>query len=512
MTKLESIYRRLGIDADATQARSGAGSSHWLAARGARLTSENPSDGAPLGDVIEASADDLEVLVQSAERRFAEWRTRPAPKRGDLVRRLGELLRQHKEALGELVSLEVGKIRSEGLGEVQEMIDVCDLAVGQSRQLFGRTIASERPEHRMMEQWHPLGPVAVVTAWNFPVAVWAWNAAMAVVAGDPVVWKPSPLAPLSAIAVHELCRRAMREHDADGLFGLAVGGADLGRRMSDDRRFPLVSFTGSVAAGKDVAARVGARLGKTLLELGGNNAVIVLADANLDLVTRAVTFGAVGTAGQRCTTTRRLFVERSALDAVLARITKAYATVKIGDPLEPGTLMGPLASASAVEAFERAIARARAEGGEIVHGGRRVDRPGHFVEPTIVRAASQRALPIAHEETFAPILYVFAVDSLDEAIEAQNAVTQGLSSALFTNDVRAAERFCSAAGSDCGIANVNLGTSGAEIGGAFGGEKDSGGGRESGSDAWKAYMRRQTNTVNFGSALPLAQGVEFPAG
>jgi aldehyde dehydrogenase (NAD+) len=403
----------------------------------------------------------------------------------------------------------VGKIRAEGLGEVQEMIDICDFAVGLGRQLYGLTIASERPRHRMMEQWHPLGPVAVVTAFNFPMAVWSWNAALAAVCGDPCVWKPSPMAPLSAAAVHRLCEQAMLAEDAAGVFEVSQGGADIGEWMSDDPRFPLVSFTGSVAVGRKVAARVAGRLGRSLLELGGNNAIVVLDDADLDLAVRAITFGAVGTAGQRCTSTRRVFAQRGVAGRLLDRLAAAYRTVTIGDPLAEGVLMGPLISAGAVTRYKDALARAKEQGGELVSGGRVLDRPGHFVEPALVRAPRHEAFPVAWEETFAPILYLFEVGDLDEALAANNAVSQGLSSAIFTDSMRSAERFLSAMGSDCGIANVNIGTSGAEIGGAFGGEKDTGGGRESGSDAWKAYMRRQTCTVNWGDDLPLAQGIKF---
>ena len=473
------------------------------------VDSVEPTEGVVLARPTTAAQADYEVVLAGATTRFAEWRMRPAPKRGELVRTLGELLRRYKEPLGELVSLEMGKIRTEGLGEVQEMIDICDFAVGLSRQLHGLTIASERPRHRMMEQWHPLGPVGVVTAFNFPVAVWAWNAALAAACGDVVLWKPSPRTPLCSIAVQHLCVQAMAEHDAAGVFNLVCGGAELGARMSDDSRLPLVSFTGSSAVGKTVAAKVGARLGRSLLELGGNNAVIVMDDADLELAVRAVTFGAVGTAGQRCTSTRRLFVQRGVAGTMVERLVQAFATVRIGDPLAERTLMGPLCSEAAVEAYERALARVKEQGGEVLCGGRRREGAGFFVEPTIVRAPPQERFPIAHEETFAPILYVFEIDDLDEAIAAHNAVPQGLSSAIFTESMRAAERFVSAIGSDCGIANVNLGTSGAEIGGAFGGEKETGGGRESGSDAWKAYMRRQTCTINWGGELPLAQGVRF---
>jgi aldehyde dehydrogenase (NAD+) len=476
---------------------------------GVTIVSHNPTTGAELGRVRVSSRADYDAAMEAARARFAEWRMRPAPLRGELVRRLAELLRQHKEELGALISLEVGKIRAEGLGEVQEMIDICDFAVGLGRQLHGLTIASERPRHRMMEQWHPLGPVAVITAFNFPMAVWSWNAALAVVCGDPVVWKPSPLAPLSAAAVHRLCEQVMAEHAAPGLFSLLQGGPEIGQWMSDDPRFPLVSFTGSVAVGKQVAARVATRLGRSLLELGGNNAIVVLDDADLDLAVRAITFGAVGTAGQRCTSTRRVFAQRGVAGRLLERLGAAYRTVKIGDPLESGVLMGPLVNAAAVSRYRDALTRARESGGAVVSGGRVLDRPGHFVEPTLIKAPRQEDFPIAWEETFAPILYVFEVDTLDEAIAANNAVTQGLSSAVFTDSLRAAERFLSPMGSDCGIANVNIGTSGAEIGGAFGGEKDTGGGRESGSDAWKSYMRRQTCTVNWGEDLPLAQGIKF---
>src|SRR3954469_7210951 len=474
------------------------------------IESIDPSTGSPLGRIRAVTRAEYDARVDAAVQRFAEWRTRPAPKRGDLVRRLGELLREHKESLGELVSLETGKIRSEGLGEVQEMIDICDFAVGLSRQLHGLTIASERPGHRLMEQWHPLGAVGIVTAFNFPVAVWAWNAALAAVCGDVCVWKPSPLTPLCSIAVQALCDRVAKEHGAEDVFALVPGGAEAGSWVADDPRLPLVSFTGSIAVGRRVATRIAARLGRNILELGGNNGVIVLDGADLDLAVRAITFGAVGTAGQRCTSTRRLFVQRGVSAELLARLAAAFRSVKIGNPREKGVLMGPLVTRAAVERFRAAVAAAVEQGGEVICGGRVLDdRPGNFVEPTLVAARSHDDFPIAWEETFAPILYVFEVADLEEALRAHNTVPQGLSSAIFTDSLRAAERFLSATGSDCGIANVNAGTSGAEIGGAFGGEKDTGGGRESGSDAWKAYMRRQTSTVNFGTDLPLAQGIEF---
>jgi aldehyde dehydrogenase (NAD+) len=476
---------------------------------GALITSTNPASGAVLGEVRAATRAEYDAAVDASLACFTAFRMRPAPRRAELVRRLAGLLREHKEALGALISLEMGKIRAEGLGEVQEMIDICDFAVGLGRQLYGLTIASERAQHRMMEQWHPLGPVAVITAFNFPMAVWAWNATLAAVCGDTCVWKPSPLTPLCAAAVQRLCDQAMKEEDAAGVFTVLHGGPELGEWMTDDARFPLVSFTGSIPVGRKVAARVASRLGRSLLELGGNNAIIVLDDADLDLAVRAITFGAVGTAGQRCTSTRRVFAQRGIAAKLLSRLAAAYGTVSIGDPLAEGVLMGPLATADAVGRYHHALARAREQGGEIVCGGHTLERPGHFVDPALVKAPAHASFPVAWEETFAPILYVFEVADLGEALAAHNAVSQGLSSAIFTDSVRAAERFLSPQGSDCGIANVNIGTSGAEIGGAFGGEKDTGGGRESGSDSWKAYMRRQTCTINWGDDLPLAQGIKF---
>jgi aldehyde dehydrogenase (NAD+) len=473
------------------------------------LESRDPATGEVLGRIPAADRSGYEAAVEAANSRFEEWRLRPAPKRGELVRRLGELLREHKEPLGELVSLETGKIRAEGLGEVQEMIDICDFAVGLSRQLHGLIIASERPRHQLMEQWHPLGPVGIVTAFNFPVAVWSWNAALAAVCGDVCLWKPSPLTPLCSAAVQALCDRAAAACDAAGVFSLIPGGVPAGEWMCDDRRLPLISFTGSIAAGRKVAQRVAARLGRSLLELGGNNGVIVLDDADLDLAVRAVVFGSVGTAGQRCTSTRRLFVQKGIARELGKRLLAAFRSVKIGDPLDASVLMGPLITRSAVDRYAAAIAAARAQGGEVLCGGRVLDGPGNFVEPALIRAPRHEAFPIAWEETFAPILYLFEVEDMEEALRAHNAVPQGLSSAIFTDSLRSAEQFLSAAGSDCGIANVNAGTSGAEIGGAFGGEKDTGGGRESGSDSWKAYMRRQTSTINWGKDLPLSQGIEF---
>jgi aldehyde dehydrogenase (NAD+) len=432
----------------------------------------------------------------------------PPPQRGEIVRQLGLALREHKRDLGLLVTLEAGKIRSEGEGEVQEMIDMCDYCTGLSRQLYGLTIASERPRHRMLEQWHPLGPVGIITAFNFPVAVWAWNATVAAVCGDTSIWKPSSQTPLCAIAVQNIVNRVMKDNGLEGITNLCIGeGSGVGQWMAEDRRVPLVSATGSCAMGRRVAQRVSARLGRTLLELGGNNGVIVAESANLDLALRAVVFAAVGTAGQRCTTLRRLIVHESVANSFLDRLVPAYRSITIGQPWEDGVLMGPLISEQAVEQMMQALDTIRQQGGEIIYGGERLDRPGNFVQPTLVRAHS--GMPIVAEETFAPILYVINYKTLDEAIAIHNSVDQGLSSAIFTDRVGEAEQFLSAAGSDCGIANVNIGTSGAEIGGAFGGEKDTGGGREAGSDSWKAYMRRQTCTINYGSDLPLSQGVQF---
>ena len=485
------------------------GEGEWQAQSGPALVSVNPATGQAIAAVSTATPVECERIVGASSRAFDTWRQRPAPKRGDLVRDLGSALREFKEPLGDLVSLEMGKIRVEGHGEVQEMIDICDFAVGLSRQLYGLTLASERPGHRMMEQWHPLGPVGLITAFNFPVAVWSWNAALAAVCGDPVVWKPAEPTPLTAIAVQHIANRVMADHGVAGVFNLVIGpGRTVGEHMLNDRRLPLISFTGSTAVGRRVAQVVAGRFGRTILELGGNNAIVVTADARLDLALRAILFGAVGTAGQRCTSTRRLIVHRSIAGELTSRLAAAYTQVSIGDPLAAGTLMGPLVTEDAVDGMFAAIDQARAQGGEVVCGGkRRPDLGAQFVEPTIIRMPAQSA--VVEQETFAPILYVLEFDDLEEAIRLHNGVPQGLSSAMFTESVRAAERFVSAAGSDCGIANVNIGTSGAEIGGAFGGEKETGGGRESGSDAWKAYMRRQTNTVNWSDALPLAQGIEF---
>jgi aldehyde dehydrogenase (NAD+) len=485
------------------------GSQGWSAARGGTLINvRNPANGTLLAQVRPASAEDYENVISSSARTASAWRDVPAPKRGEAVRLLGEELRRHKTDLGTLVSLENGKILAEGLGEVQEMIDIADFAVGQSRMLYGLTMHSERPQHRMYEQWHPLGVVGIISAFNFPVAVWSWNAFLAAICGNVSVWKPSPKTPLTALAVQQLCNRVMQGQALPPVFQLFIdAGTDLATRFVDDPRVALVSFTGSTAVGRKVGERVAARLGKSLLELGGNNAVIVDDTANLDLAVPAIVFGAVGTAGQRCTSTRRVFAHSSRAAELEQRLVHAYAQVRIGDPLDEGTLMGPLIDRLAVERYESAIAAAREAGGEVLCGGKVLSKPGNFVEPAIVRARNEWS--IVQTETFAPILYVIPVDSLAEAIAQQNASAHGLSSALFTDRLQNAEMFLSAAGSDCGIANINLGTSGAEIGGAFGGEKDTGGGRESGSDAWKAYMRRQTNTLNWSRELPLAQGIEF---
>jgi aldehyde dehydrogenase (NAD+) len=475
---------------------------------GPSLVSLNPANGRSLATVATTTEDDFDAVVAAAVDAARTWRDTPAPVRGNAVRRYAELLREHKDALGTLVSLETGKIKAEGDGEVQEMIDIADFAVGQSRMLYGRTLHSERPAHRMYEQWHPLGVVGVVTAFNFPVAVWAWNAMLACVCGNAVIWKPSPKTPLSALAAAHLADRVVDELGLPPVFSLAIGADAQGRALAEDPRVALVSFTGSSRVGKLVSETVSARFGKVLLECGGNNAVIVADDADADLVVPAVVFGAVGTAGQRCTSTRRLIVHSRRFDDIVARIGAAYRQVRLGDPLDASTLMGPLIDGMAVDAYVAAIAEARAAGATIVCGGRVLPEPGFFVEPAIVTGLDA-GHPLVQRETFAPILYATSFDTLDDAIAQNNAVGQGLSSAVFTRSLATAEAFLAASGSDCGIANVNIGTSGAEIGGAFGGEKETGGGRESGSDAWRAYMRRQTNTINWSRDLPLAQGIRF---
>lgn len=481
-----------------------------IAAKGLDVTS--PLNGEVIGSVALTSANQLEESLAAAESAFQQWRTVPAPRRGELIRLLGEELRQHKAELGRLVTLECGKIYQEGLGEVQEMIDICDFAVGLSRQLYGLTIASERPEHTMRETWHPMGPTCVISAFNFPVAVWAWNATLAIVCGNSVVWKPSEKTPLTALACQALFDKALKAFGDDAppdLSQVVIGDRELGTAMVDDPRLKIVSATGSCAMGREVGPRVAARFGRSILELGGNNAIIVAPSADLDLALRAIVFGAVGTAGQRCTSTRRLFVHKSVYDQLLPKLRQAYASVRVGNPLAEGTLVGPLVDEQAYNAMQKALADARQQGAQITGGERCLEdcASAFYVTPALVEMPP--AVENVQNEVFAPILNVFVYEDLDDAIARNNAVPQGLSSAIFSNDVRETERFVSAVGSDCGIANVNIGTSGAEIGGAFGGEKETGGGRESGSDAWKGYMRRSTSTLNYGKALPLAQGIQF---
>jgi aldehyde dehydrogenase (NAD+) len=509
----EEVLKRLHIPSTPSACAIGA---EWRKTAGRSLVARSPIDGRALASFQSATPADVAAAIAAAHDAFLKWRLVPAPKRGELIRRFAGKLRERKQDLAALVTLEVGKITSEALGEVQEMIDVADFAVGLSRQLHGLTIATERPGHRMMEQWHPLGPVGVITAFNFPVAVWAWNAMLALVCGDPVVWKPSEKTPLTAIACHTLLCETIAEMGGDvppAVACLVIGDAkDVGEPLASDERLPLISATGSVRMGRAVAQTVAGRLGRSLLELGGNNGLLLAPSADLDLATRAITFAAAGTAGQRCTTLRRLIVHRSVKAEILRRLKAIYGKLKVGDPRSEGTLVGPLIDAAAGEAMHLALADAKAAGG-MVHGGERVTDGvpggGVYVRPALVEIPPD--VPIVREETFAPILYVMEYETLDEAIAIHNAVPQGLASAIFTNDLREAEAFLSAAGSDCGIANVNIGTSGAEIGGAFGGEKQTGGGRESGSDAWKNYVRRTTNTINYSKELPLAQGVSFDA-
>ncbi|MDH3628055.1 MAG: aldehyde dehydrogenase family protein [Acidobacteriota bacterium] len=500
----QELLRELGIDA----VSHGAATGQWIATSGEKVQSICPGDGEPIAAVSLANRQQYEQVQLAAHQRFESWRMLPAPQRGEIVRQLGDELRASKDPLGRLVSLEMGKILSEGLGEVQEMIDICDFAVGLSRQLYGLTMHSERATHRMYEQWHPLGTIGIISAFNFPVAVWAWNAALAAVCGNTMIWKPSLKTPLTAVAVQKICDRVMKRNDLEGLFNLVIGSdQEVGEALIADHRCPLISATGSSRMGKRVSTVVGERLGRSLLELGGNNALIVMDDADQELALRAVLFGAVGTAGQRCTSTRRLFLQKGIAESFTRKLVAAYGQVRIGDPLDEGTLMGPLIDDDAVTQMLAAIDTIKEQGGEILCGGGRADRPGHYVAPTLVKAS--HSMPIVQTETFAPVLYIFEFDTLDEAIRLQNDVPQGLSSAIFTDSLSSGEIFLSHRGSDCGIANVNVGTSGAEIGGAFGGEKETGGGRESGSDAWKFYMRRQTNTINWGGEMPLAQGVKF---
>jgi aldehyde dehydrogenase (NAD+) len=503
-----ALLKKLGLRSD----NAGVFCGEWIGS-GPIAKSISPIDGKELGRVRTATAADYERTIKRAAQAFQKWQTLPAPKRGEIIRQFGNALREAKADLGRLVSLEAGKILAEGQGEVQEMIDICDFAVGLSRQLYGLTIASERPQHRMMEQWHPLGIVGIISAFNFPIAVWAWNSALAAVCGDSTVWKPSDQTMLCSIATIKIAERVCRANDVDpAIFSLTIGSLEaVGNKMVEDPRLPLISATGSTNMGRVVGQKVQRRLGRVLLELGGNNAIIVAPTANLDLATRAIVFGAVGTAGQRCTTTRRVLVHKSVEGELTKRLLKAYAQVPIGNPLDDGILMGPLVNLSAVDAMQEAIRRLRAEGGKVLCGGEPLTGKkypgGRYVTPCLAKAGPH--FEIVAEETFAPILYLIPYEKLDDAVAWQNEVPQGLSSAIFTNDMREAEQFLSSVGSDCGIANVNIGTSGAEIGGAFGGEKETGGGRESGSDSWKNYMRRQTVTINYSSSLPLAQGIQF---
>ena len=507
--RYSEILKACGI----VEVNSGACSGEWMEKpSGGELEVFTPICGSRLATVLMAGPDDYERVMEKAQVAFETWRMMPAPKRGEIVRRLGNALRGKKNELGALVTLEMGKIIAEGVGEVQEMIDICDFAVGLSRQLYGLTMHSERPAHRMYEQWHPLGTVGIISAFNFPVAVWSWNAAIAAACGDTMIWKPSSETPLTAIAVQHICSDIMKANGLEGIFNLVIGrGGTIGERLIADRRIPLVSATGSCEMGYRIGEVVGRRLGRTILELGGNNAIVVMDDANIDLAVRAILFGAVGTAGQRCTSTRRIIVHEKVYDQLLDRLLRAYGSVPIGNPLDEGTLMGPLVNAAAVQIMQGAIKRIKEAGGRIVCGGEPITikglEEGHYVKPCIAEAENQ--WDIVQEETFAPILYAIKCGSIEEGIELQNSVPQGLSSACFTTNLLAAEAFLSHRGSDCGIANINIGTSGAEIGGAFGGEKETGGGREAGSDAWKAYMRRQTNTINWSTELPLAQGIKF---
>ena len=504
---MDSILKELGIKDYNFGACSG--KDKWSQNKNAKtLDSLNPANGEKIASVYMAEAEDYDRILKDSTNTFNSFRKIPAPVRGELVRQMGEALRLKKDALGSLVALEMGKIKQEGDGEVQEMIDIADFAVGQSRMLYGKTMHSERPDHRMYEQWHPLGVVGVISAFNFPVAVWAWNAFIAAICGNTTIWKPSSSTPLTAIAVQNICNEVMHKNGYSGIFSLIVGsGSTAGEKLISDSRVPLISFTGSTKMGRHVSKAVAVRFGKCILELGGNNAMIIDKSATLRLAVPAVVFGAVGTAGQRCTSTRRIFVHEDVYDELKDRLVNAYDQVKIGNPLDFDTLMGPLINGNAIVDYENAINKIKESGGKILCGGTRINVAGNFVNPTI--AEVQNDWDIVQEETFAPILYIMKFKSIKDALNMHNDVPQGLSSSIFTNDIKNAEYFLSNRGSDCGIANVNIGTSGAEIGGAFGGEKETGGGRESGSDSWKQYMRRQTNTINWSSELPLAQGIEF---
>ena len=508
--KIQEVLKELGIEELNKGCCTG---TEWSDTLGDVLTSYSPADGKPIAGIKQAKLEDYKRVIETAQGAFKEWRKTPAPLRGEIVRQIGLELRKYKEPLGKLVSYEMGKIYQEGLGEVQEMIDICDFAVGQSRQLYGFTMHSERPDHRMYDQYHPLGIVGVVSAFNFPVAVWAWNAMLAMICGDVVVWKPSSKVLLCAVAVHKIVQNVLKRNNIpEGVLNLVAAGSKyLGDDLFSDKNIPLVSFTGSTKIGKKVGRLVGERLGRSILELGGNNAIIVTPNANLELALMAVIFGAVGTCGQRCTSTRRIILHESIYEAFKEKLVAAYKSVPIGNPLDEKTLVGPLIDSWARETYLQAVEKVKAEGGKIAYGGTALDGAGYesgcYVVPCI--AEVENHYEIVQEETFAPLLYLIKYKSMDEAIEIHNNVPQGLSSAMFTTNMLESELFLSQEGSDCGIANINIGTSGAEIGGAFGGEKETGGGRESGSDAWKAYMRRQTNTINYGTTLPLAQGIKF---
>jgi len=501
------FLKKLGIEQENYGASLGPG--HWSkTVDSGKIESENPTNGEIISSVYQCSIDDYNSIVNKSLEAFSEWRVVPAPERGQLIREMGNALRDYKDPLGSLVALEMGKIKAEGDGEVQEMIDIADFAVGQSRMLYGKTMHSERKNHRMYEQWHPLGITGVISAFNFPVAVWSWNAFIAAICGNTTIWKPSSSTTLCAIAVQNICNEVLALKDVPNIFSLVIGsGSTIGEAMINDKNVPLISFTGSTRMGRHVSKVVGERFGKSILELGGNNCIIVDESADMDLVVPAIVFGAVGTAGQRCTSTRRVIIHHSIYEDLKKRLISAYKQVNIGDPLKKDTLMGPLVNKNAVNDFSNAIERAIENGGEILYGGTTIDGPGNFVTPTIVSAEND--WDIVQEETFAPVLYLMKYNSFDDAIFMHNDVPQGLSSAMFTTNVKNAEEFLSSTGSDCGIANINIGTSGAEIGGAFGGEKETGGGRESGSDSWKQYMRRQTNTINWSNELPLAQGIKF---
>lgn len=504
------FLKKLGIKG--TNNGTSTGQKSWKSTDNNSIASKTPIDGSHIAEVTLTNRQDYDKVVKKAQEAFETWRMTPAPQRGEIVRQIGLELRKHKEDLGKLVTYEMGKIYQEGLGEVQEMIDICDFAVGQSRQLYGKTMQSERPKHRMYEQWHPLGICGVISAFNFPVAVYSWNAMIAAVCGDVVIWKGSEKTPLCSVAVQNIIAKVLKRNDLpEGIFNLITGDREVGEWMSTDKRIPLISATGSIRMGREVGKTVAARLGKTILELGGNNAIIISENADLEMAIRATVFGAVGTCGQRCTSTRRLIVHESIFDEIQNKLIKIYKSINIGNPLEEDTLVGPMIDLQAVEQMQKALKQVEQEGGEIIYGGERIEdqklEGGYYVRPAI--AIAENNFDIVQEETFAPILYLIKYSNLDEAIDLHNGVRQGLSSSIFTLNMRESETFLSARGSDCGIANINVGTSGAEIGGAFGGEKETGGGRESGSDAWKAYMRRQTNTINWSDEMPLAQGIEF---